>query len=98
MNYVFISPHFPPNFYNFCVQLRNAGANVLGIGDGQYHEFRQELKDSLTDYAQVDMNNYDQIYHTILHFSHKYGKIDRVDSQLEHWLGLEAQIRRDFDI
>jgi len=98
MNYVFISPHFPPNFYNFCVQLRNAGANVLGIGDGQYHEFRQELKDSLTDYAQVDLNNYDQVYHTILHFSHKYGKIDRVDSQLEHWLGLEAQIRRDFDI
>lgn len=98
MNYIFISPHFPPSFYLFCVQLRNAGANVLGIGDGAYHEFRPELKEALTDYIQLDLNNYHDVYHSVLHFSNKYGKIDRIDSQSEHWLALEAQIRQDFDI
>lgn len=28
MNVVFLSPHFPPNFWPFCVRLREAGHNV----------------------------------------------------------------------
>lgn len=98
MNFVFISPHFPPNFYNFCVELKKAGATVLAIGDTPQSEFRQELKDSITEYAQVDMSNYDKVYKAIALFSSKYGKIDRIDSQNEHWLTLEAQIRDDFNI
>ncbi len=98
MNYVFISPHFPPNFYNFCVELKNAGATVLSIGDAPYSEFRQELKDAITEYAQVDMTNYDKVYRAIALFASKYGKIDRIDSQNEYWLSLEAQIRQDFNI
>ena len=33
MNFVFISPHFPENYWNFCDRLRANGVNVLGIGD-----------------------------------------------------------------
>ena len=37
MNIVFLSPHFPPNYYQFCVNLRNLGANVLGLADEPYN-------------------------------------------------------------
>jgi hypothetical protein len=98
MNFVFISPHFPPTFFNFCVELKKAGANVLAIGDASYDEFRQKLKDSLTEYCKIDMLDYDKVYRTMAYFASKYGKIDRIDSQNEYWLDLEAKLRVDFNI
>ena len=32
-NFVFISPNFPVNYWQFSRQLRNTGLPVLGIGD-----------------------------------------------------------------
>ena len=52
-NVVFISPHFPTNYWQFCRELRNNGMNVLGIGDAPYDELMPELKDSLTEYYKV---------------------------------------------
>lgn len=98
MNFVFISPHFPPTFFNFCVQLRRAGANVLAIGDAPGNEFRQELRESITEYCQINMHDYETVYRTIAYFANKYGRIDRIDSHNEYWLALEAQIRQDFNI
>ena len=40
MNFVFISPNFPTDFAQFCVGLKENGANVLGIGDAPYDELR----------------------------------------------------------
>ena len=44
MNVVFVSPHFPPNFYKFCVALRRAGANVFGIAEAPYDALLPELR------------------------------------------------------
>jgi hypothetical protein len=30
MNFVFLSPHFPPNYFRFAVALKNQGITVLG--------------------------------------------------------------------
>lgn len=98
MNFVFISPHFPPTFFNFCVQLKRAGANVLAIGDAPASEFRLELKESITEYCQINMHDYEVVYRTIAYFANKYGRIDRIDSHNEYWLALEGQIRQDFNI
>ena len=54
MNIVYISPHFPPNYFLFCVNLKKLGANVLGIGDAAYDNLRPELKEGLTEYYRVD--------------------------------------------
>ena len=32
-NFIFISPNFPTNYWQFCHELQNNGMNVLGIGD-----------------------------------------------------------------
>ena len=46
-NFIFISPNFPTNYWQFCRELKNDGMNVLGIGDQPYDELKPELKDSL---------------------------------------------------
>ena len=50
MNVVFLSPHFPPNYYQFCVHLHHLGVNVLGLAEEPYDQLRPELKDALTEY------------------------------------------------
>jgi len=99
MNFVFLSPYFPNNFYNFCVELKKAGVNVLGIGDTPYEELRRELKESLTEYYRVDeMEDYSQLIKACGYFTHKYGKIDRIESHNEHWLETDARLRKDFNV
>jgi biotin carboxylase len=99
MNIVFLSPHFPPNFFNFCVRLRELGANVMGIADQNYDELRGELKNALSEYYRVsDMHNYDELIRAIGFFTYRHGKMDRIDSQNEYWLETEARLRTDFNI
>ena len=31
-NFIFISPNFPTNYWQFCRELKNDGLNVLGLG------------------------------------------------------------------
>jgi len=99
MNYIFLSPYFPNNFYNFCVELNNAGVNVLGIGDTPYEELRSELKSALTEYYRVDdMEDYSQLLRACGYFTYKYGKIDRIESHNEYWLETDARLRTDFNV
>ncbi len=99
MNVIFISPHFPLHFYNFCDRLKRLGVNVLGIGDCPYDGLRQEVKDSVTEYYYVSsLEDYDQVMRATAFFTFKYGKIDYVESQNEYWLELEAKLRTDFNV
>jgi len=51
MNVVYLSPHFPPNYYPFCIRLHKMGVNVLGLADEPYHWLDPALRDSLTEYS-----------------------------------------------
>jgi hypothetical protein len=99
MNFIFISPHYPPNYINFSLQLKRMGANVLGLADESYDNLPHELRWALTEYYRVDsLSNYDQLVRALGYFTHRYGKIDRLDSLNEFWLETEAQLRTDFNI
>lgn len=99
MNCVFISPHFPSQYHRFCLQLKEAGASSLGIGDAPYESLAPNVRDALTEYYRVDrMDDYGELLRACGFFTHKYGKIDRIDSLNEHWLALEAQLRDDFNV
>jgi biotin carboxylase len=79
--------------------LKQAGANVLGIGDAPYDAMPFEVRDSLTEYYRVeDMHSYETLLRACGFFTHKYGKIDRFESLNEYWLSTEARIRDDFNI
>ncbi len=99
MNYVYLSPHFPTNYYPFVIHLREAGANVLGIGDMPFDQLSDPLKQYLTEYYRVsDMHNQDELIRAMGYFTHRYGKLDRFESHNEYWLETEAQMRTEFNI
>ncbi len=99
MNFIFISPHFPVNYSNFCVQLKANGINVLGIGDAEYDSLVMDLRNALTEYYRVDnMEDYDQMLRAVAYFTFKYGKIDWLESNNEYWLEQDARLREDFNI
>jgi len=99
MNVLLLSPHFPPNFQRFSAALKEAGANVLGIGDAPYDWLSGDLKAVLCDYCHLDnMAHYEGLLRAAAFLTYRHGKIDRVDSHNEHWLGLEAQLRQDFNV
>ena len=99
MNFVFVSPHFPHTYWQFCDRLRRNGINVLGIGDAPYDSLEAPLKAALTEYYRVDsLEDYNQVYRAVAFFAWKYGKIDWVESMNEYWLEQDARLRTDFNI
>ena len=99
MNVIFISPHFPLHFYQFCDRLKRMGVNVLGIGDSPYESISENCRSALTEYYRVDsLENYEEVYRAVAFYIHRYGRIDYIDSQNEYWLELEAKLRTDFNI
>ena len=98
-NFVFISPNFPTNYWQFCHHLKENGLRVLGVGDQPYDELLPELKASLTEYYKVNsMENYDEVYRAVAFFISKYGRIDWLESNNEYWLERDAMLRTDFHI
>jgi hypothetical protein len=99
MNVLFLSPHFPPNFWHFCRGLREAGANPLGLADAPWEALRPELQGALTEYYRVqDMHRHDDLVRALGYLTFRHGKIDRLDSMSEYWLETEARLRDDFNV
>ena len=99
MNVVYLSPHFPLHYHQFCRNLKELGATVLGIGDAPYDNLDPMVKRALTEYYLLtDLHDYDQLVRACGYYTHKYGKIDRFESLNEYWLTTEARIRDDFNI
>ena len=99
MNFVFISPHFPHTYWQFCDRLHRNGVNVLGIGDAPYDGLEAPLKAALTEYYRVDsLEDYDQVYRAVAFFTFRYGKIDWIESMNEYWLEQDARLRTDFNV
>ena len=99
MNFIFISPHFPQTYWQFCAGLRANGVNVLGIADTNYENLSWELRQNLTDYYKVhNLENYEEMYRAVAFYAHRYGKIDWIESNNEYWLEQDACLRTDFNV
>ncbi len=99
MNFIFISPHFPHTYWQFCDRLRANGINVLGVGDAPYGSLEAPLKAALTEYYRVDsLEDYDQVYRAVAYFAFRYGRVDWIESMNEYWLEQDARLRTDFNV
>ncbi len=95
MNVIILSPHFPFNHTRFCNRLHDLGVNVLAID----HVDQSELNCSLKGYYKVsDLNNTQELTQAFDHFIQSYGIIDRVESNNEHWLQVQAELRSKYNI
>ena len=83
MNFVFISPHFPHTYWQFCQRLSQNGVTVL----------------SLTEYYRVgSLENYEEVYRGVAYFAYRHGRIDWIESNNEYWLEQDARLRTDFNV
>jgi len=99
MNFIFLSPHFPENYYLFCRALKKAGFNTLAIGEPSFGELKHELAQSVDWYYHVDdMHDYDSLREAVAFFINKFGPIRGIDSLNEYWLESEAALRTEFNI
>jgi hypothetical protein len=99
MNVVFLSPHFPPQFFHFCTALAERGIRVLGVADVEHHQLPGPLKGALADYYRVSsLESYEEVRRALGYFTWRHGRLDRVESHTEYWLGLDAQLREDFNV
>ena len=99
MNVIYISPHYPPHYQQFVESLARHNVRVLGITDQNEEQLPESLRNALTGHYKVDqLENYDQVLAAARFFEENYGKIDRVESHLEPWLELEAEIRKEHNV
>ena len=98
-NFVFISPTFPKNYYQFPKAWKEIGGTSLCIGEDPYDYLSEELKAATDEYYQVrSLMDYDEVYRAVAWFAHKHGKIDWLESNNEFWLEQDARLRTDFNI
>ncbi len=104
MEFLYISPEFPPNFANFILQLEKYGANVWALGEADFYDMPERLRSALRYYVRTDLTSTEAVekaLEEILHAKAARGTPERfevVESHNEIWLGLEAHINRLLDI
>ena len=47
MNILYLSPNFPPNYFQFPLQLRDFGATVVAIGWGAFEDMRARVAEGV---------------------------------------------------
>ena len=99
MNYLLVSPNFPISQEFFAKELKEKGINVLVVGSESYDALSQTLKDNLVEYFRVnDLEDYEEVFRAVAFLTYKHGKIDRIESNNEYWLELDARLREDFNV
>ncbi len=98
MNFIFVSPNFPTNYYLWVEALHNHGVNVLGVGDSPYWELHPRLRECLTEYYYANLSDMGQLEAACRYYQDKYGKIDYIESDNEWWLYSDALLREKFGV
>jgi len=104
MEFLYLSPEFPPNFANFILQLEKQGANVWALGEADFYEMPVTLREAIRYYVRTDLTSIEAVEEAleeILSAKTAMGTPDRfdvVESHNEIWLGLEAHLNKVLDI
>jgi hypothetical protein len=99
MNLVYLSPHYPAHFSQFVASLAKHGVRVFGISDLPDEALSQDLRNSMVGHYKVSrLENTEEVVNACRYFSHHLGPIDRVESHLEPWIELEAEIRKELNV
>jgi len=104
MDYLYISPEFPPNYVHFIEQMHSLDIRVWGMGEADFYHMPERLRAALTWYVRADLNNADSVQHALdeLLLQKKNfgsgGNFDLVESHNEQWLSLEGMINERYGI
>ena len=104
MEFLYLSPEFPPNYANFIVQLKRAGANVWALGEADFYALPERLRSAIRYYVRTDLSSIPAVERALEELL--YAKValntphgfDAVESHNENWLTLEAHINHILNI
>ncbi|WP_373498510.1 acetyl-CoA carboxylase biotin carboxylase subunit family protein [Desulfococcus sp.] len=98
MEFLYLSPEFPPNYAQFILALDRLGVNVWAIGEADFYFMPERLRSSLRYYVQADLHAFPSVENAVATLMEAQAAsgiaphFDRVESHNENWLGLEARI------
>lgn len=104
MEFLYLSPEFPPNFANFIFQLDKYGANVWALGEADFYGMPTRLRNAIRYYVRTDLTSIEAVekaLEELLYAKAAMGTpthFDLVESHNENWLGLEAHINRILNV
>jgi len=101
MDFLYLSPEFPPNYANFVIQLDKLGINVYGLGEADFYTMPEPLRAAMKWYIKTDLRNFDAVKEAVanlisLKTAHGHpGSFDCVESHNEQWLRLEGRVNAE---
>lgn len=104
MDFLYLSPEFPPNYANFVFQLDKLGINVWGIGEADFYSMPEPLRSAMKWYVRTDLSSIPQVEKAIeqlLSVKSSMGdlpRFDLVESHNEQWLRLEGFINEKYNM
>ena len=98
MNVLFLSPGYPPEMPHFTRGLREAGANVIGVGDQDESAIPAVARENLSAYVRVGgFADEDAILSRVESVARRT-RIDRVECMWEPLVVLAARLRERFSL
>jgi hypothetical protein len=104
MDFLYLSPEFPPNYANFVLKLDEMNVNVWGIGEADFYFMPEKLRSALKWYVQANLSSIADVENALedlLRVKASFGmspNFDRVESHNEQWLQLEGFINHKLGI
>jgi hypothetical protein len=104
MEFLYLSPEFPPNFANFILQLDKYGANVWALGEADFYDMPTRLRNAIRYYVRTDLTSTEAVERALEELLYAKAamktptQFDMVESHNEIWLSLEAHINRILSI
>ena len=104
MEFLYLSPEFPPNYANFILKLDEMDVNVWGIGEADFYFMPEKLRSALKWYVRANLSSVAQVENALEHLLRAKASLgtspnfDLVESHNEQWLQLEGLINHKLGI
>ena len=92
MEFLYISPEFPPNYAQFVLRLNEQGVNVWAIGGADFFSMPDPLRSAIKYYAQTNLNSFPAVQAALSELQSSQAAAgvspgcDIVESHNETWL------------
>jgi hypothetical protein len=104
MDFLFLSPEFPPHYAHFVRQLDRLGVGVYGVGEADFYWMPPDLRQALKWYLRADLRDPAAVGRAVdqllaVKAGHgRPGGFQWVESHNEQWLRLEAWINATYGV
>lgn len=104
MEFLYLSPEFPPNYAAFILALDRIGVRVWAVGEADFYDMPERLGSAIRYYVRADLHSLAAVEAAVARLMEAQAAsgirpgFDRVESHNENWLGLEARINEKLGI